>query len=176
MWPALPVLSWELSNQPNNRTDRPSGNTLKKEMLPLGSDISRVRGCKEASQTSGPDPHTTCHYFLILFLWLTAYTRCGLPYSSPKKEELAQAQRTDSVTWFVGVGLKWTITTVQPHTVALEGAGREVPQGTASGQPLCMAQEEVESREYTSSWVMASDSDHGLANETQIQPHACFYK
>ena len=176
MWPARPVLNWELSNQPNNRTDRPSGNTLKKEMLPLGSDISRVRGCKEASQTSGPYPHTTFHYFLILFLWLTAYTRCGLPYSSPKKEELAQAQRTDSVTWFVGVGLKWTITTVQPHTVALEGAGREVPQGTASGQPLCMAQEEVESREYTSSWVMASDSDHGLANETQIQPHACFYK
>ena len=43
MWPGLPVLSWELSNQPNNRTDRPSGNTLKKEMLPLGSDISGVR-------------------------------------------------------------------------------------------------------------------------------------
>lgn len=36
-------------------------------MLPLGSDISRVRGCKEASQTSGPDPPTACQYFLILF-------------------------------------------------------------------------------------------------------------
>lgn len=176
MWPGLPVLSWEVSNQPNNRTDRPSGNTLKKEMLPLGSDRSGVRGCKEASQTSGPDPHTTCHYFLILFSWLTGHTWYGLPYNSPKEEELAQAQCTDSLKWFVGVGLKWTITTVQPHTVALEGAGREVPQGTASGQPLCMAQEEVESREYTTSWVTASDSDHGLANETQIQPHACFCK
>ena len=84
-----------------------------------------------------------------------------------------------SVHWFIDVICRCGPEMDHHHRTAPRsrpGRQREVPQGTASGQPLCMAQEEVESREDTSSWVMASDSDHGLANKIQIQPHACFCK